>query len=651
MINIFETSFEARERRFQIEKLYHGETVDLVGVVTTNGVPQNIMGYAVSGVFQPTSMNGSPDFYELSADIVDNKVLVHWEKGKDFGENSYMVWALLTDGDNASYPIVWRLDMAYSPSYPLSALDPIPRTIDFDKYDLLNAPWLPLSDVQSVEEDVLLSVADGFLPLSGGTIDGSLNVIREISAENFTAKAGVGINIGNSTVEDNGVAIGFNSTVTHGSVAIGNGIESDGFGNTNIGIASKATGHEGVALGFNSEISTMGIAVGYRANATVPGSIAVGTSTYAQALNAIQLGSLVLDDSSQIPQYNTTPHSLRVMDKMVLSGDNLTLDPERIPYLSDYETKAQAAIDHEELSVELTAYVEERIGEIPQPEPPPVAGVLTIKQNDSVVVEYNPDDETDITATITVPDVPTDMSACLSSAEFQSESYLPTDSFGAFNANAVSLEDIGNKLNKILQLLKRDSVGPSGGDPTKTYVKYSDNSIVEYTINGTLSENSIQNGNTAIEVKVGNTVDKIQGSSRSPFALNDHSMLTSITLPNSLTALGSKALRSCDSLSSLTIPEGVKSFGTDCFAGCHVLTSLTLPSTMTSIGNYAFFACEALQNINIPSSVTSIAGSVLGGGSNPTFTFTDRTKAQVQGMSGFRWGVGTNKIVCTDGTL
>jgi len=424
MINIFETSFEARERRFQIEKLYHGETVDLVGVVTTNGVPQNITGYAVSGVFQPTSAQGSDDFYDLSADIVDNKVVVHWDKGKDFGENSYMVWALLTDGDNASYPIVWRLDMAYSPNFPLSSLAPIPKAIDFSKYDLLNAPWLPLSDVQSVKEDVLLSVSEHYLPLSGGTIDGGLVVTSDISAENFTASIAKGVSIGDSSVSDNGVVIGFNSGTSHGSVAIGNGIESDGFGNTNIGLTSKSKGDFGIAIGQATEVSSIGIAIGYDSKAVVPGAVAIGTSAKATAKNAIQIGSTVDDESSWTEQVNSVPHSLKVMDKMVLSGDNLTLDPERVPYLSNYETKEDAATEHQTLSADLTAYVDEKISEIPVPEPPPVAGVLTIKQNESVVVEYNPDDETDITATITVPDVPTDLSAFENSPGFATSAYV-----------------------------------------------------------------------------------------------------------------------------------------------------------------------------------------------------------------------------------
>lgn len=330
MINIFETSFEARERRFQIEKLYHGETVDLVGVVTTNGVPQNITGYSVTGVFQPTSMNGSPDFYELSADIVDNKVVVHWEKGKDFGENSYMVWALLTDGDNASYPIVWRLDMAYSPNFPLSALDPIPKAIDFSKYELLNAPWLELSDVQGIEDElsneVLDEVASKYLPLSGGTVGMSfaLNVVGQNVLSGLNGALAIGLNSSSKSFSN---AVGYNAKASgRDAVAIGSYASTDGDYAVAIGNNAKGSSTKSTAIGSNSTATDTGTAVGFGANATTQNSIGVGFGAKATADSAIQLGYGT----------NSVSHSLKVIDKTVLTGDNLTLDPERVPYLSNY---------------------------------------------------------------------------------------------------------------------------------------------------------------------------------------------------------------------------------------------------------------------------------------------------------------------------
>lgn len=346
-INIFETSFEARDRRYQVEKLYHGETVDLVGVITTDGVLKNITGYSVQGVFQPTTKQGTDEFYELSADIVDNKVIVHWDKGKDFGEPSYMVWALLTDGDDASYPIVWRLDMAYSPNFPLSALDPIPKTIDFSKYELLNAPWAMLSDFQDLQEDVS-ELSDGlsayakkedipevegkYLPLSGGTVTGTLSVDGSFQSSNFKADAGVGIMIGyNAKAKTGSIAIGSSSNVTNAhyagsNVAIG----------TSAKIGSSSETDCGVAIGIGATVNgNYGIAIGHSADAEGDNSIAIGSSgsrVRAVAPESIQIGGL----SNGLWTPNNTPHSLKVFDKMVLSGDNLTLDPERVPYLSNY---------------------------------------------------------------------------------------------------------------------------------------------------------------------------------------------------------------------------------------------------------------------------------------------------------------------------
>jgi hypothetical protein len=56
----------------------------------------------------------------------------------------------------------------------------------------------------------------------------------------------------------------------------------------------------------------------------------------------------------------------------------------------------------------------------------------------------------------------------------------------------------------------------------------------------------------------------------------------------------------------VTIPNSVTSIGTYVFSGCTGLTSVTLPTNLTSIGNYAFQGCAGLTSVTIPSSVTSI---------------------------------------------
>lgn len=156
-INTFSTVFESRERKFQTEKIYQGEAVDLVASITTDGVPQNLTGYRIEGYYQPVEFKGTDNdrtFYEVNAEIVENKVKIHWTPDKDFGKGPYSIWALLTNGEDESYPVSWRLNLAHSPGYPAGGLpEPIPQIIDFSKYTLLNAPWVRMEDAATLIEE------------------------------------------------------------------------------------------------------------------------------------------------------------------------------------------------------------------------------------------------------------------------------------------------------------------------------------------------------------------------------------------------------------------------------------------------------------------------------------------------------------------
>ncbi|GHT72660.1 hypothetical protein FACS189456_1780 [Bacteroidia bacterium] len=109
--------------------------------------------------------------------------------------------------------------------------------------------------------------------------------------------------------------------------------------------------------------------------------------------------------------------------------------------------------------------------------------------------------------------------------------------------------------------------------------------------------------------------------------------LTSATLPNGTTRIGSQAFQNCTGLTgtltlpsnlqyiesgafwnctgftgNLTIPSGVISIGGSAFSNCYGLTgTLTLPSNLQYIDNGAFFNCTGFTgNLTIPSGVISI---------------------------------------------
>ena len=78
------------------------------------------------------------------------------------------------------------------------------------------------------------------------------------------------------------------------------------------------------------------------------------------------------------------------------------------------------------------------------------------------------------------------------------------------------------------------------------------------------------------------------------------SMLTSITIPSSVTSIDKYAFRGCSNLKSITIPDSVTSIGEKAFYNCSNLKSIIIPDSVTSIGDGAFSACSSLTSITLP---------------------------------------------------
>ena len=94
--------------------------------------------------------------------------------------------------------------------------------------------------------------------------------------------------------------------------------------------------------------------------------------------------------------------------------------------------------------------------------------------------------------------------------------------------------------------------------------------------------------------------------------------LTDASIPAGVTSIGDHAFDNCIKISELLIPEGVTSIGKYAFRGCSSLTSVTIPDGVTSIGDYAFSGCSSLTSVTIPEGVRSISWYTFSGCSSLT---------------------------------
>lgn len=89
-------------------------------------------------------------------------------------------------------------------------------------------------------------------------------------------------------------------------------------------------------------------------------------------------------------------------------------------------------------------------------------------------------------------------------------------------------------------------------------------------------------------------------------AFHNNSAVTSVTIPDSVTAIPDYAFGFCSQLTNISIPNSVTFIGFSAFNSCTSLKSITLPSSLSTIQSYAFYNCGNLKTIRIPVSVTSI---------------------------------------------
>lgn len=209
-------------------------------------------------------------------------------------------------------------------------------------------------------------------------------------------------------------------------------------------------------------------------------------------------------------------------------------------------------------------------------------------------------------------------------------------------------------------------------DPANTIVTFDDDSVGVYNVVGELTQDIKQEwerlaGAYVKDIKIGTNVNALGNS---VFYRAYNSILTSVTIPDSVTSIGSGAFSGCTSLTKVTIPNSVTNIANSTFFGCSNLTSVTIPNGVTSIEGFAFRSCTSLSSVAIPESTTNIGenafrqsgitnitipNSISSIGTNAfldctnltSLTFKGKTLAEVQAMSNYPWGISDTSIIKT----
>lgn len=186
-----------------------------------------------------------------------------------------------------------------------------------------------------------------------------------------------------------------------------------------------------------------------------------------------------------------------------------------------------------------------------------------------------------------------------------------------FLSTCISLSIFANgiEIDGIYYLLDNTNYTASVTYPNETTPSWRDNiSTYSGTIN--IPSSVIYGGETYVVTGIGNNafIGSILTAITLPNTITsigsaafcNHKGITTLELPN-LLSLGNEAFRWCTTLQKAIIPECINSLGITAFQRCIGLREIQLPDKLTGLPNHFLYACSSLQHITLPSSLKSIS--------------------------------------------
>jgi hypothetical protein len=186
-----------------------------------------------------------------------------------------------------------------------------------------------------------------------------------------------------------------------------------------------------------------------------------------------------------------------------------------------------------------------------------------------------------------------------------------TASVGATVTIGTAAQTSGATANDFSSSLTYTVTGIDGS--TKTYeVTVTPLLLFNYTSTGSACTitgvndtwNALADANaTKCELSIPSAIDGVPVSSIAETAFTSRRVITSISIPASVTSIGQYSFYGCSGLTSLSFESGIaiESIEASTFTYCTALPSITIPASVTSIGLTAFESCSSLTSIDFES--------------------------------------------------
>lgn len=84
---------------------------------------------------------------------------------------------------------------------------------------------------------------------------------------------------------------------------------------------------------------------------------------------------------------------------------------------------------------------------------------------------------------------------------------------------------------------------------------------------------------------------------------------TEITIPEGVVTIGNVAFTNCALLERVTFPDTLEYIGISAFSDCDRLSEITLPEGLIEISDFAFNSCTALKQVTLPDSLKAIGSA------------------------------------------